>query len=255
MNDTLPMTAQETLPAPRDEPQSLMQLIAAAAADPRCDLGRMERLFTMHAQLEDKQNERIFDSAMAEAQAEMSVVLNDRKNAQTHSNYASYAALDRAVRPVYTKHGFALSFNTSPGESPDFIRVCCRVTHKGGFFRLFDISMPCDGKGARGSDVMTKTHATGSAIQYAMRYILRMVFNIATSDKSDDDGNAAGAGAKISEEQVAELQSLIMDVGADLPRFFKYMKIESLEDIPAKDFARAKAALETKRRKDEPSNS
>lgn len=252
MNETGLIEAPETLPVQRAEPQSLMQMIAAAASDPRCDLDRMERLFVMHAQLESKQQERVFDAAMAEAQAEMSVVMTDRKNSQTHSNYASYAAIDRAVRPIYTKHGFALSFNTGALESPDFIRLGCRVTHKGGFFRLYDISMPCDGKGAKGGDVMTKTHATGSAIQYGMRYLLKMIFNVAISDRSDDDGNAAGNGEKISEEQVAELQSLIMDVGADLPRFFKYMKIESLADIQAKEFARAKAALESKRRNDVP---
>ncbi len=249
MNETALIAAPETLPAPA-QPQSLMQMIAAAASDPRCDLDRMERLFVMHAHLEDKQNERIFDAAMAEAQAEMSVVMTDRKNAQTHSRYASYAALDQEVRPVYTKHGFALSFSTGDLESPDFIRISCRVTHKGGFYRLYDIQMPCDGKGARGADVMTKTHATGSAIQYSMRYLLRMVFNIATRDGSDDDGNAAGRSDTISEEQVEQLQSLIVEVGADLPRFYKYMRIDRLEDIPAKDFARAISALETKRRKD-----
>jgi hypothetical protein len=50
--------------------------------------------------------------------------------------------------------------------------------------------MPVDGKGARGGDVMTKTHAMGSGISYGMRYLLRMIFNLAIDQ--DDDGNAAG---------------------------------------------------------------
>lgn len=228
-------------------PQSLMQMIASAAADPRCDLDRMERLFEMHAALEAKQHEREFDAAMAEAQAAMSVVIVDKANAQTHSKYASYAALDRAVRPIYTAHGFALTFNTAGADNQDSIRVTCRVTHKAGFSRLYDISMPADGKGAKGGDIMTKTHATGSAIQYGMRYLLRMIFNVATSDKSDDDGNAAGHGETISEEQVEKLQSLIVEVAADIPRFLKYLRVDRLDAISAKDFARACAALEAKR--------
>lgn len=38
---------------------------------------------------------------------------------------------------------------------------------------------------------MTKTHAMGSGVSYGMRYLLRMIFNLAIDQ--DDDGNAAGA--------------------------------------------------------------
>jgi hypothetical protein len=71
--------------------------------------------------------------------------------------------------------------------------VICRVSHQNGHSRTYQIDMPADGKGAKGGDVMTKTHATGSAVSYGMRYLLKMIFNIAVSDK-DDDGNAAANG-------------------------------------------------------------
>jgi hypothetical protein len=48
--------------------------------------------------------------------------------------------------------------------------------------------MPSDGKGAKGGDVMTKTHATGAASQYGMRYLLKMIFNVAIGE-DDNDGN------------------------------------------------------------------
>jgi hypothetical protein len=51
--------------------------------------------------------------------------------------------------------------------------------------------MPADGKGAKGGDVMTRTHAAGSAFSYGQRYLLKLIFNIATGE--DDDGNAASA--------------------------------------------------------------
>jgi hypothetical protein len=65
------------------------------------------------------------------------------------------------------------------------------LTHAAGFTRKYLIDMPADGKGAKGNDVMTKTHATGSATQYGMRYLLKMIFNVAIGE--DDDGNAAGS--------------------------------------------------------------
>ena len=92
--------------------------------------------------------------------------------------------------PVYTTHNFALSFNTGKADDPDSILVVCNVTH-GRHSKRYQIPMPADGKGARGNDVMTQTHATGSAVSYGMRYLLRMIFNISVGEH-DDDGNLAG---------------------------------------------------------------
>jgi hypothetical protein len=102
--------------------------------------------------------------------------------------------LDRAVRPIYTKHGFGLSFNTDEAPGPEQARIVCDVCHVGGHTRRYHVDMPVDGKGARGGDVMTKTHAMGSGISYGMRYLLRMIFNLAIDQ--DDDGNAAGGRVK-----------------------------------------------------------
>src|SRR6185436_6685763 len=94
-------------------------------------------------------------------------------------------------RPIYTKHGFALSFNTAEGAPENYVRVVCNVSHDGGHSRQFQIDMPADGKGAKGGDVMTKTHAVGSGMTYGMRYLLKMIFNVAIGE-DDTDGNVPG---------------------------------------------------------------
>ena len=48
----------------------------------------------------------------------MRAIAADANNPQTRSRYASYFALDNAVRPIYTKHGFSLTFDTGDG-APD----------------------------------------------------------------------------------------------------------------------------------------
>jgi hypothetical protein len=49
--------------------------------------------------------------------------------------------------------------------------------------------MPATAKGPRQRrDV--EDHATGSAVTYGMRYLVKMIFNVATGE-NDDDGNAA----------------------------------------------------------------
>jgi hypothetical protein len=107
--------------------------------------------------------------------------------------------------------------------------------------------MPADGKGAKGGDVMTKTHAAGSAMSYGMRYLLKMIFNVAVGE-DDDDGQAAGRGQTISENQVADLESLIEEVKADRARFLKHFKLSRLEDMNVSAIASAIQLLEAKRK-------
>lgn len=171
-------------------PSSVMSAILRVASDPNMDVTKMERLMAMHERLSQQQAEREFNSAMSRVQQNMRRIETDKRNAQTKSDYASYGQLDRALRPLYTEHGFALSFTTEPAGDA-VVRVVCFVSHEAGFTRRYEIDMPADGKGAKGNDVMTKTHATGSATQYGMRYLLKLIFNVAIG-ADDDDGNGAG---------------------------------------------------------------
>lgn len=189
--DNLPTPAATTLPAAAVPVEThIFQIIERAARDPNVDIDKMERLINMQERVQAKQAELEFDNAMAAAQAEMQPVRVDSNNPQTRSKYASYAALDNAIRPIYARHGFSLSFDTSDGASEGDVRIVCKVAHRGGHRERPRIDMPADGKGAKGGDVMTRTHAMGSAVSYGKRYLLGMIFNLATT--KDDDGNAAG---------------------------------------------------------------
>lgn len=170
---------------------TMVSMFERFATDPNVSVEKIERLMALWERGEARKAETAFNAAMSEAQQEMRAVAPDANNPQTRSRYASYRALDDALRPVYTKHGFALSFNSGDAPTADAVRVLCDVTHLGGHAKTYRIDMPADGKGAKGGDVMTKTHATGSAVSYGMRYLLKMVFNVAVGE-DDDDGNKAG---------------------------------------------------------------
>ena len=55
--------------------------------------------------------------------------------------------------------------------------------------------------------------------------------------------------APITAEQVADLTTLSIEVGADTAKFLKYIGVSTMEEIPARDYGRAVAALEAKRAK------
>lgn len=194
-----PAAAQ--MPAPIDqapppaiqplEPVTILQVIARVASDPAADIEKMERLIAMQERMEARQAQVEFDNAMATAQEAMKAIRADMENKQTKSNYASYAQLDKAVRPIYSQHGFALTFNTGDAPNPNEVRVLCTVSHRSGHRQLYKIDMPADGKGPQGAAVMTRTHATGAAASYGQRYLLKLIFNLAVGDV-DDDGNGAG---------------------------------------------------------------
>lgn len=182
-----------------DQSASLVQVIARAASDPTVDVEKMERLLAMQERVLARNAEADFNAAMNAAQREMRSVAADAENQQTRSRYATYAALDRALRPIYTQHGFSISFDTG-GDAPEgFVLVLAYVSHRGGHTRTYRAKMPADGKGAKGGDVMTKTHAFGAGTSYGMRYLLKMIFNVAVGE-DDNDGNGAGAPKSPAEE-------------------------------------------------------
>jgi hypothetical protein len=171
-----------------DSPAMMFERLAR---DPNASVENIERLMALWERSEARKAEALFNTAMSEAQAEMRPVAADATNPQTRSRYASYSALDHALRPIYTKHGFGVSFpGTADSPIPEHVRVLCKVTHKGGHVERYHLDMPADGKGAKGGDVMTKTHATGSALSYGQRYLLKGIFNVAVGE-DDDDGNRA----------------------------------------------------------------
>ena len=224
---------------------ALLQIISRAASDPSVDMDKMERLFKMHENIVARDAENAFNVAMSSVQAQLGRIAADLRNKQTNSDYASYAAIDRVIRPIYTAGGFSLSFGTEDAPFPEFVRVVCHISHNAGHTRIAHIDMPADGKGAKGGDVMTKTHATGAGAQYGMRYLVKMIFNLAIG--KDEDGNMPLS--YITDKQAADLTALLEEVGADKAAFCAHFKCESVEKLPAKAYQQAMALTTAKKNK------
>jgi hypothetical protein len=229
---------------PVSEAGAVLQIIERAARDPSVDIGKMRELLAMRKDMMAFEAERAFDAAMTAAQTEMRPIAANADNPQTRSRYATFDALDKALRPIYTKLGFSLSWSTGEGAPADHVRIVCRVAHNAGHRQMYHLDMPADGKGAKGGDVMTKTHATGAALTYGRRYLEGMIFNIAIS--KDDDGNSAGNPAltqTITADQFTELRDLLEQSGSQEKDMLAYVKAQSMEDMTIGQYATAKAAM------------
>lgn len=207
----------------------------------------LSKLMDLHERYEASQAKKTYDEAMQKAQTEMRPVLMNASNSQTNSRYATYEALDGAIRPIYTRHGFTLSFNMADCPVADHVRIVCEVAC-GGHSTYPHIDMPADGKGAKGGDVMTKTHATGAAVTYGRRYLLGMIFNITVT--KDDDGNSASGNPDlamaITADQFREIQDLLEESGSKEADMLAYVNAEKTEDMNLGQYAKAKNAMVTK---------
>jgi ERF superfamily protein len=248
MNAEVSTWTQSPVPAEISQVDPALHVLERMVRDPSIAVDRIERIMALIDSREATAAKRAYAQAMALAQEEMQPIAKDCSNPQTRSRYASLAAVDRAIRPIYSKYGLFPSFDTAPSEKgAEWVKVLCEVAHRGGHSHEYTLEMPSDGKGAKGGDVMTKTHATASAVTYGRRYLLMMIFNLATED---DDGNRAGNGnghtngngngAKLSPAQLEELRGYLQissdPARAEINLCRSKLRIRSLEDAYASRF-------------------
>ncbi len=209
------------------------------------DADSLQKLVALQERILDRQAEQEFAVAMRQTQAAIQPVLKTRLNKQTESYYATLEALNKAVVPVYTQYGFSLSFGTEDSPTEGYIRIVCDVFHIGGHTRRYHFDLPLDDVGIAGKTNKTRVHASGSTLSYGRRYLTMLIFNVSTTD--DNDGNG-GKPPLITEQQVADLEALAQEVGADVAKFCQWFKVGSLAEIHASNYSRAVKGLEAKRK-------
>lgn len=223
----------------------LLEVIARAARDPSVDIDKMERLIAMQERVQARDAEMAFNQAMNAAQAEMRPISANASNPQTKSRYATFDKLDRELRPIYTAHGFSMSFDEGEAPREDYVRVVCYLAHVGGHTRTYHRDMPADGKGAKGGDVMTKTHAAGAAGSYGSRYLLKGIWNIAVGE---DDGDGNETRPTVPPAEYVKIANLVQATNTNVKTMFGALGIgaETLSNMTESEYAKAVDALEKK---------
>ncbi|WP_426126263.1 ERF family protein [Pararhizobium sp. PWRC1-1] len=241
-------------------PAPMVAMFERVLMDPNVPMDRLEKLLEMKYQDEDRQREQLrqdreyeaktaYFAAMSACQKELPVVVKNRRNSHTNSNYADLAAIEEQAMPVIYAHGFGVSFQPDGYNELGELLIKWEISHAGGYVRNGIGAIPVDGAGAKGGVNKTGTQAFGSTATYGRRYLLCMLFNISTGDDRDGNRPKEPAGT-ITEEQVITLRDLIEAANADMARFLRMGKVERLEDIAAADYAGAVSMLRSKIEKD-----
>jgi hypothetical protein len=235
----------ETRPEPVTDVTAMIRVIERAASNPDIDVEKMERLLAMQERIMAQNAKSAFNEAMRAAQAEMPKIKRTKDNTQTNSKYADLEHITDKAVPVYTTHGFSLSYGTADCPIPGHARITCVCAHVQGFERTYQADIPLDLTGIKGTQNKTATHGFGSTMSYGRRYLICLIFNI-TLTNEDKDGNQPGD--TITEQQITDLKALAEEVKADKAAFLRYFKINELSDLPAAKFKDAVSALERKRK-------
>ena len=173
-------------------------------------------------------------AAMAAAQSEMGAAIKGSSNPFFKSKYADLGSVIEAIKPHFAANG--LSYVQFPISSENAVGVTTRLMHSSGEWLEQEYYIPLGKMDAQ---------AAGSAITYARRYALQAIAGIPAED---DDGNAASQSAPkfITAAQAKTINGLIEKTNSDKAKFCQAFKCQSVEELAAQQFARAKELLESK---------
>ena len=229
MPDQLSLQPAQPQELQRAEP-TIIDLIREVTTNPAADVSKLERLIALQERAQSQQAATAFAVAMKAAQEEMEPVRRDAKNSHTGSQYAKLETIDAAIRPVYTRNGFSLSFN-SPQTEGDNVTVACTVFHDAGHSRDYSLSGSLDGAGAKGASNKTPIQALGSTVTYLRRYLECMIFNVQLGGE-DNDGNVGKKSAFISQEQSDNLRDFAREIGLNPQQESNWLKMLDAKTIP-----------------------
>jgi hypothetical protein len=239
---------QQTLPGvPEPAAVTPMQLLQAAMSQ-GADLQKLEKLMELQERWEANQARKAFDAAISAAKSEIKPIVKNRevdfpaKNGGSRTNYMyeDLASIADAIDPILGKHG--LSYRHRSKQDGKILTVTCVLSHRDGHFEETSLFAGNDESGNKNG-----IQGIGSTATYLQRYTLKLALGLSAT-KDDDGRNAGPAEAVITDKQVADLEALLTEVGANRANFLKVCKVDRLEDLPARKYSDAVARLEEKRK-------
>lgn len=197
------------------------------------DISVLEKLMGLSERWAANQARMAFNDALAKASANFKPVV---KNCTGHNNrkYADLSAIEAAVKTALNEQG--LRYNFTSQQVNGQLAVTCVLSHRDGHLVENTLMAAPDNSGSKNS-----IQAVGSTSSYLMRYTLVQALGL--SFVEDDDGAAAGLGAKVSPEQVETIRKALNFVQRTEAKFCEWKNVARLEDIPARDFENTLASI------------
>lgn len=245
--ETQQLTLREGAALAVQSPDPLMSVLQSIAGSERItpeSVEVAERVLAMMERQRKAEAEQGFARAFAALQAETPSIKAQKEIPDKQGNikytYAPFDAIMREVRPLLTKHGFAVTFDTEFADGRTV--VTCTLMHTSGHSRANKFSAR-----VHAPPQCSDAQADGSTVTYAKRYALCAALNIVIGD--DNDGaDARHTAAPIDPQTAADLEIECEELSIDKAKFLKWLGVTRFEDIPEDRMTDVRAQIERKRK-------
>lgn len=162
----------------------MMLVIERVASNPEADIAKLERLIELKRSIDADQARAEFYAAFATMQGEIPEITEKgeiKVDGLVRSRFAKNEDIQKVVKPILQKHGFALSFRNEFMPELKAVKVIGILSHRSGHSERDEFIAAADSSGSKNA-----IQALGSTRSYGQRYTTIALLNIAT--REDDDG-------------------------------------------------------------------
>jgi len=228
--------ATGTLPVVQEDSPNA---IIIAAIQKNYDPTFIEKMMDLVERNERNIARRAYIKAMAIWRSNAPEIIKDKHvKFQTSKGITEYdhASLGNVTKSISNSMGpYGLNPHWTTEQPDGKIKVTCIITHEGGHSESTSLTAGSDQTGNK-NDIQ----AVGSTISYLERYTLLALTGLATEDMDDDGTGAGGAEDPITEDQAANIETMVTDLIAAklikdevdfvsrLNRLFKKDKVDDL---------------------------
>jgi len=217
-------------------PSAMIEL----AIEKGADLDKLEKIMELQERWEANEAKKAYHLSMARFKVNPPIIDKDQHvkfstaRGITEYDHASLFNVERKITEALSPHGLNITW-TYPKQTNELLTCRCTLTHELGHSEFAELSAPPDDSGSK-----NPIQALGSASEYLRRYTLLAVTGLATKGIDND---AHGTDEYITEEQIKIIELLAEETNSDVP---KWLKIDSIDKILAKDFSKTEAGLRAK---------
>lgn len=226
-----------------------IQQLLHLAIEKGAGVDALEKLVGLHERVTAREAALEFARQLADFQANCPPIgkvktadIMTRSGGKYSYTYAPLEEIVRVVKPLLVARGFSYGWDSDVTGAQ--LKVTATLRHVNGHFVTASFTLPIENASA-----MSPQQKVGAALTFAQRKTLESVLGLNTTEEDSDAVAREIDPTPITVDQVLELDDLITESGTNLPRFLKYLAVETLEQLPAARFAEAKAALQQKGRK------
>jgi len=244
-----PPAGAALLPSQEETVAGLLRLAVERGLSPE----GLERLVALSERVDDRRAERQLSNALRAFQTECAsiekskhVSVATRAGGEYGYDYAPLDVIREAIQPLLDRNGFGVSFDSDLDDKGRLVCVCW-LHHEGGGKRSARFVCPVDG-----SPTMSGPQKAAGTLTFAKRQALVAVLGLTMTDKDDDGANPDAPSPPVSEDQAANIRTMLDELGkrVDRARFLAWLRVApggTIADIRASDYAKAVKMLERKR--------